>query len=123
MKKKKVIPYTRVGSLIQAQAGNSLYEQEQLIRKHCEEQGHEIVEVIHDFPNSKCFNPKYQDLLKRISEGKVHCDFLIATRPDRFSRKAGQAIIIHQELIKYDVLACVLPPPMKKEIKTNFFEL
>ena len=75
---KKAIIYTRVSTEEQAVRGNSLVDQEEVLRKACKYDGIEIVDHIQDDGYSaKTFNrPGFQRFLDRLQKGQTKVDFL-----------------------------------------------
>src|SRR5690242_1097440 len=90
-KHKTAIIYTRVSTEDQAIKGNSLLDQEEVLRKACEYDGVEVVDHIQDDGYSaKTFNrPGFQDFLKKLKSRQIKVDFLYVARWDRFSRNMG----------------------------------
>jgi site-specific DNA recombinase len=75
---KKAVIYTRVSTEEQAVRGNSLADQEELLRKACQYEGIEIVDHIQDDGYSaKTFNrPAFQQFLVSLKNGRIKADFL-----------------------------------------------
>ena len=102
---KKAVIYTRVSTEEQAVRGNSLVDQEELLRKACQYEGVEIVGHIQDDGYSaKTFNrPAFQQFFANLKSGQVKVDFLYVARWDRFSRNMKNTILMMHELEKYGV--------------------
>lgn len=104
-KTKSAIIYTRVSTDEQAIRGNSLQDQEEVLRKACAHDGVEITEHIKDDGYSaKNFNrPGFSRLLDGLRNGRLKADFFYVVRWDRFSRNLTNTIIMMHELEKYGV--------------------
>jgi site-specific DNA recombinase len=102
---KRAVIYTRVSTEEQAVRGNSLVDQEELLRKACEYEGVEIIEHIQDDGYSaKTFNrPAFQQFFANLKSGRIKVDFLYVARWDRFSRNMTNTILMVHELEKYGV--------------------
>jgi len=102
---KKAVIYTRVSTEEQAVKGNSLVDQEDVLRKACKRDGVEIIEHIQDDGYSaKTFKlPSFQQFLTNLKKGQIKVDFLYVVRWDRFSRNLENTIIMRCELKKYGV--------------------
>jgi site-specific DNA recombinase len=102
---KKAVIYTRVSTEEQAVRGNSLADQEELLRKACQYEGIEIVDHIQDDGYSaKTFNrPAFQQFLVNLKSGRIKVDFLYVARWDRFSRNMKNTFLMEHELEKYGV--------------------
>lgn len=101
----KAVIYTRVSTEEQAVRGNSLVDQEELLRKACEYEGVEIIEHIQDDGYSaKTFNrPAFQQFFAKLKSGQIKVDFLYVARWDRFSRNMKNTVLMEHELEKYGV--------------------
>lgn len=102
---KKAVIYTRVSTEEQAIRGNSLVDQEELLRKACQYEGIEIIDHIQDDGYSaKTFNrPAFQQFLVNLKSGRIKVDFLYVARWDRFSRNVKNTFLMEHELEKYGV--------------------
>lgn len=102
---KKAVIYTRVSTEEQAVRGNSLADQEEVLRKACEHHGVEIVDHIQDDGYSaKTFNrPSFQNFRARLKSGQIKVDFLYVVRWDRFSRNMENGYLMIHELKSYGV--------------------
>lgn len=102
---KKAAIYTRVSTEEQAVKGNSLADQEEVLRKACEHHGVEIVDHIQDDGHSaKTFNrPSFQNFLAQLKSGQIKVDFLYIVRWDRFSRNMENGYLMIHELKSYGV--------------------
>jgi site-specific DNA recombinase len=102
---KKAVIYTRVSTEEQAVKGNSLVDQEEVLRKACEHHGVEIVDHIQDDGHSaKTFNrPSFQNFRAQLKSGQIKVDFLYVVRWDRFSRNMENGYLMIHELKSYGV--------------------
>lgn len=102
---KKAVIYTRVSTEEQAVRGNSLVDQEEVLRKACEYDGIEIVDHIQDDGYSaKTFNrPSFQNFRARLKSGQIKVDFLYVVRWDRFTRNIENGYLMIYELRSYGV--------------------
>lgn len=102
---KKAVIYTRVSTEEQAVRGNSLVDQEELLRKACEHHGVEIIDHIQDDGYSaKTFNrPSFQKFLARLKSSQIKVDFLYVVRWDRFTRNMENGYLMMHELRSYGV--------------------
>ena len=102
---KKAVIYTRVSTEEQAVKGNSLADQEEVLRKACEHHGVEIVDHIQDDGYSaKTFNrPSFQSFRARLKSGQIKVDFFYVVRWDRFSRNMENGYLMIHELKSYGV--------------------
>lgn len=97
--------YTRVSTDDQATKSNSLFDQEELLRKACVQDHVEIIDHIQDDGYSaKTFNrPGFQRFLDRLQKGQMKVDFLYVVRWDRFSRNMENGFLMLRDLRKYGV--------------------
>ena len=89
----KVIIYCRVSSDEQRE-GTSLDVQEERLRRHCEAQGYEIINLpCREDESAKTFTkrPIIQDIFKYITHHQGEVDKLLFIRWDRFSRNITEA--------------------------------
>jgi site-specific DNA recombinase len=102
---KTAVIYTRVSTEEQAVKGNSLADQEEVLRKACEYDGVEIIDHIQDDGHSaKTFNrPAFQHFFDCLKSGRIKVDFLYVVRWDRFSRNMENGFLMLRDLRNYGV--------------------
>lgn len=102
---KNAVIYTRVSTDEQAIKGNSLRDQEEVLRKACAQDEIEIIDHIQDDGYSaKTFNrPGFQRFLQDLKEGRLKVDFLYVVRWDRFSRNMENAFLMLRDLRTYGI--------------------
>ena len=89
---KKAIIYTRVSTDEQAKNGGSLSDQEEKLRKYCDNNQIEIVAHFQDDFSAKTFNrPEFNKLLTFLKKYKNDVDWLLVSRWDRFSRNIRES--------------------------------
>ncbi len=105
MRTRTAVIYTRVSTDDQATKGNSLFDQEELLRKACAQDNVEIIDHIQDDGYSaKTFHrPGFQRLLEALKNGKIKVDFLYVVRWDRFSRNMENGFLMLRDLRNYGV--------------------
>lgn len=91
--------YARVSTTKQMKNGNSLTDQESMLRKA----GAEII-VSDDFTGTKMDRPEFSKLLNELKEG----DTLIVTKLDRFARTVVEGVSTIRELIERGVKVNIL---------------
>ncbi len=92
LKKKTAVIYTRVSTDEQAEKGFSLRDQEEKLRKYCEDKGINVVAHFQDDASAKTFNrPKFQEFLKFAEKNKRQIDYLLVVKWDRFSRNIAES--------------------------------
>ncbi len=91
--KKKAIIYTRVSTDEQAKNGGSLSDQEEKLRKYCDNNQVEVVAHFQDDFSAKTFNrPEFNKLLTFLKKHKHDIDWLLVSRWDRFSRNIRESL-------------------------------
>ena len=91
--------YARVSTIGQKKDGNSLEEQEKVLRENGA-----MKLYVDAFTGTKIERPEFQKLLKEVKPG----DIIIATKLDRVSRSASQGIALVDELIEKGVTMHIL---------------
>lgn len=91
--------YARVSTIGQKKDGNSLEEQEKVLRENGA-----MKLYVDAFTGTKIERPEFQKLLKEVKAG----DIIIATKLDRVSRSASQGIALVDELISKGVTMHIL---------------
>ena len=102
---KRAVIYTRVSTDEQAMKGNSLCDQEEVLRKACAHDGVEIIDHVQDDGYSaKTFNrPNFQRFFRDLQENRIKVDCLYVVKWDRFSRNMENGFLMLRDLRKYGV--------------------
>ena len=99
--KRKAILYIRVSTDEQAEKGYSLKHQQERLERYREFQGIEVVANYQDDHSAKSFErPQFQVLLQNLKKRKQAASLLLFTKWDRFSRNAGDAYGMINQLKK-----------------------
>ena len=117
---KRAIIYIRVSTDEQADKGYSLKHQEEALRKYCQLNGIDVVELVKEDYSAKTFNrPAFTRLLQKLKARKLKADFLIFTKWDRFSRNAPDAYGMIATLTNLGVEPQAAEQPLDLEIPEN----
>jgi site-specific DNA recombinase len=117
---KKAIIYIRVSTDEQADKGYSLRHQEEFLKKYCEFNNIEALEVIKEDYSAKTFNrPAFTQLLNKLKSRKLRADFLVFTKWDRFSRNAPDAYAMISTLNKLGIEPQAIEQPLDLNIPEN----
>lgn len=117
---KRAILYIRVSTDEQADKGYSLRHQEEFLRKYCEMNSIQMVEVIKEDYSAKTFlRPAFNILLMKLKNRKLKADFLIFTKWDRFSRNAPDAYAMISTLNKIGIEPQAIEQPLDLCIPEN----
>jgi site-specific DNA recombinase len=117
---KKAIIYIRVSTDEQADKGYSLRHQEEFLRKYCELNLIQVVELIREDYSAKTFNrPAFQEMLKRLKVRKLNANVLLFTKWDRFSRNAPEAYAMISQLNKLGLDQQAIEQPLDLSIPEN----
>lgn len=102
---KQAIIYSRVSTDEQAIKGYSLIDQEEILRRACEQDSVFVVEHFQDDGYSaKTFNrPAFNRMLEQLKAKKLKADYLYVVRWDRFSRNISNSYLMIRELGSYGV--------------------
>ncbi len=93
----KVIIYARISTDEEKQR-YSLPHQEDVLRKYCEIQNHEILKFYREECSAKNFNrPEFQKLLTYVKANRKEVDKILFTKWDRFSRNLEEALRLIRE--------------------------
>ena len=96
--------YIRVSTDEQADKGYSQRDQEERLKKYCENNQINIRRVVFEDHSAKSFNrPQWNDILINLKSRKNPVDFILFTKWDRFSRNAGDAYQMINTLRKLGV--------------------
>ena len=84
--------YIRVSTDEQADKGYSQRDQEERLKKYCDNNQIKVRRVIFEDHSAKTFNrPRWNELLSDLKKKKSTVDFVLFSKWDRFSRNAGDA--------------------------------
>ena len=118
--KTKAILYVRVSTDEQADKGYSLQHQEERLRNYCSVQGIEVVAFFREDHSAKTFErPQFNNLLEFIKKNKRAADLLLFLKWDRFSRNAGDAYFMINNLNKLGVEPQAIEQPLDLTIPEN----
>src|SRR6185312_11986358 len=117
---KKAILYIRVSTDEQADKGYSLQHQEERLRKYCELQNIQVLELFREDYSAKTFHrPEFAKLLEFLKRNRNMADLLLFTKWDRFSRNAGDAYSMINTLDKHGVEPQAIEQPLDLTIPEN----
>jgi site-specific DNA recombinase len=112
--------YIRVSTDEQADKGYSQRDQEERLKKHCENNKIKIRKIIFEDHSAKTFNrPKWNDLLLDLKKKKGIVDFILFSKWDRFSRNAGDAYQMINTLRKLGVEPQAIEQPLDLTVLEN----
>jgi site-specific DNA recombinase len=117
---KKAIIYIRVSTDEQADKGYSMRHQEEYLRKYCEMNSIQMLEVVKEDYSAKTFiRPAFNKLLVRLKTKKIKADFLVFTKWDRFSRNAPDAYAMISTLNRIGIEPQAVEQPLDLTIPEN----
>lgn len=117
---KKAIIYIRVSTDEQADKGYSMRHQEEYLRKYCEMNSIQMLEVVKEDYSAKTFiRPSFNKLLVRLKTKKIRADYLMFTKWDRFSRNAPDAYAMISTLNKIGIEPQAVEQPLDLSIPEN----
>jgi site-specific DNA recombinase len=117
---KKAIIYVRVSTDEQAEKGFSLQHQEERIRGFCLQQGIEVVGFYKEDYSAKSFNrPAFTELLAFLKRHRGSAHLLLFLKWDRFSRNAGDAYGMINQLNKLGVEPQAIEQPLNLDVPEN----
>lgn len=117
---KRAIVYIRVSTDEQADKGYSLRHQEEYLRRYCEMNSIQIVDVIKEDYSAKTFmRPAFNDLLMKLKTRKLRAEYLIFTKWDRFSRNAPDAYAMISTLKKIGTEPQAVEQPLDLSVPEN----
>jgi len=112
--------YIRVSTDEQADKGYSQRNQEEVLRRYCDNNDIEINHVILEDHSAKSFvRPEWVQYLNLIKQPKNKSELVLFTKWDRFSRNAGDAYQMINYLRKYGVEPQAIEQPLDFEIPEN----
>ncbi len=114
----------RVSTDEQAEKGNSLAHQEDMLRKYCAINNIEIVGFYKEDYSAKTFErPEFNKILGFLRKNKAAADLLLFLKWDRFSRNAPEAYSMISQLYKLGVEPQAIEQPLNMEIPEQKFLL
>ena len=112
--------YVRVSTDEQADKGYSQRNQEEMLRKYCDNHSIEIRNVIYEDHSAKSFNrPEWKKLLQNLKKSKNQIDLILFTKWDRFSRNAGDAYQMINQLRDLNAEPQAIEQPLDLSIPEN----
>ncbi len=116
----RAVIYVRVSTDEQAEKGYSLKHQEERLRQYCQQNNIEIVNLFKEDHSAKTFDrPSFTELLNFIKKNKGAVDLLLFLKWDRFSRNAGDAYAMINQLSKLNVEPQAIEQPLDLSIPEN----
>lgn len=113
---RKAFLYPRVSTDEQAD-GYSLAHQEDVLRRYCEKENIQIVDVFHEDHSAKTFErPQFQKMLNIIKKQRGIVDLILFSKWDRFSRNVAAAYEMIGVLRKHSVEPQSIEQPLDMEI-------
>ena len=117
---KKADLYIRVSTDEQADKGYSQRDQEERLRRYCENNSIVVGQVIYEDYSAKTFNrPEWIKLLDTLRKKSSRTNLLLFTKWDRFSRNAGDAYQMINILKKLKVEPQAIEQPLDLSIPEN----
>jgi len=124
MKQRKAILYIRVSTDEQAEKGNSLAHQQDMLRKYCAINNIEIVGFYKEDFSAKTFErPEFNKILSFLRKNKSAAELLLFLKWDRFSRNAPEAYSMISQLHKLGIEPQAIEQPLNMEIPEQKFLL
>lgn len=118
--KRKAIIYVRVSTDEQAEKGYSLQHQEERLRQYCLLHNIEVVGFYREDHSAKTFErPAFRELLAFLKKSRGKANLLIFLKWDRFSRNAGDAYGMINQLNKLGVEPQAMEQPLDLNIPEN----
>ena len=112
--------YIRVSTDEQADKGYSQRDQEERLKKYCENNQINVRRVVFEDHSAKSFNrPQWNDILINFKSRKNPVDFILFTKWDRFSRNAGDAYQMINTLRKLGVEPQAIEQPLDLAVPEN----
>ena len=112
--------YIRVSTDEQADKGYSQRDQEEHLKKYCENNQIKIRRVIFEDHSAKTFNrPEWIDLLLDLKSKKSRVDLILFTKWERFSRNAGDAYQMINTLRKLGAEPQAIEQPLDLSVPEN----
>jgi site-specific DNA recombinase len=112
--------YIRVSTDEQADKGYSQRDQEERLKKYCDNNQIQVRKVIFEDHSAKTFNrPRWIELLADLKRKRSSVDFVLFSKWDRFSRNAGDAYQMISILRKLGVEPQAIEQPLDLEVPEN----
>ena len=112
--------YIRVSTDEQADKGYSQRNQEEMLRKYCNNQSIQIRNVIYEDHSAKSFNrPAWKNIVLTLKKKKNNVNLILFTKWDRFSRNAGDAYQMINVLRALGVEPQAIEQPLDLSIPEN----
>ena len=117
---RKAIIYVRVSTDEQSEKGYSLAHQEERLRLYCKQQNIEVAGFYKEDHSAKSFDrPAFTQLLTFLKKNKKAVDLLLFLKWDRFSRNAGDAYGMINQLNKLGVEPQAIEQPLDLNVPEN----
>ncbi len=112
--------YVRVSTDEQADKGYSQRNQEEMLRKYCDNHSVTIRNIIYEDHSAKSFNrPEWKKLIQQLKKYRNRINLILFTKWDRFSRNAGDAYQMINILRDLDVEPQAIEQPLDLSIPEN----
>ncbi|TWI20297.1 recombinase family protein [Sphingobacterium siyangense] len=112
--------YVRVSTDEQADKGYSQRNQEEMLQKYCMNHSIEVRNIIYEDHSAKSFNrPEWKKLLQNLKKHRKSVDLILFTKWDRFSRNAGDAYQMINQLRDLNVEPQAIEQPLDLSIPEN----
>ncbi len=112
--------YIRVSTDEQADKGYSQRDQEERLKKYCDNNKIKVRKVIFEDHSAKTFNrPRWNDLLLDLKKKKGVVDFILFSKWDRFSRNAGDAYQMISTLRRLGIEPQAIEQPLDLSVPEN----
>ncbi len=117
---RKAIIYVRVSTDEQSEKGYSLAHQEERLRLYCKQHDIEVAGFYKEDHSAKSFDrPAFAQLLTFLKKNKKAIDLLLFLKWDRFSRNAGDAYGMINQLNKLGVEPQAIEQPLDLNVPEN----
>ena len=117
---RKAIIYVRVSTDEQSEKGYSLGHQEERLRGYCKQNDIEVIGFYKEDHSAKTFDrPAFTQLLAFVKKNKKSVDLLLFLKWDRFSRNAGDAYGMINQLNKLGVEPQAMEQPLDPNVPEN----
>lgn len=108
-----VICYKRVSTDEQADRGFSLPHQETVLKKYCEINQYNIIDIYSEDYSAKTFDrPEWRKIMEYIKKNRGKVDLILCNRWDRFTRNEFEAKKVIRELQKLGVTVNTVEQPL-----------
>ena len=112
--------YIRVSTDEQADKGYSQRNQEEMLRKYCNNNSIIIRNIIYEDHSAKSFNrPSWKNFLNELKQKRGSISLVLFTKWDRFSRNAGDAYQMISQLRSLGVEPQAIEQPLDLSIPEN----